>query len=370
MKQMIKTTAAAGTLALGLATSGAHAGTEVTYSSWFPGNSTLHTKVLTPFFDRISAATDGELTFKVFTDGTVAGGRATLQAVRDGIADMGLLATSYQPGELRTAAWLSEGSILVRDALVGAGAYNEMMFLNCPECLEEMAAQDIVPIAYHATPPYATMCNKPVTTAADMQGLRVRSIGSWASWGNAAGGVAVNMTVPEAYEGLERGQLDCVAGNPAWLIQMSLYDVVSDVNTMGIGTFAGGIPVNMNRRTWADLSPEQQDLMYREGALVAVDVALEFAAEDAQALAEAKDHGVSLIAPSDDLVTAFSEFAETEKTRMLALAEQRGIADAEAKLDTYLALLAKWEGIVDDLNGDRDAVAERIYTDVLAKAAQ
>ena len=127
MTKTIRTAAAAAALALGLAPQIVSAA-ELTYSSWFPGKSTLHAKAMDPFFARVTEGTGGAVTFRVFTDGTVAGGRATLQAVRDGVADMGLLATVYHPGELRTAAWLSEGSILVRDALVGAGAYNEMIF--------------------------------------------------------------------------------------------------------------------------------------------------------------------------------------------------------------------------------------------------
>lgn len=361
-----KTTLTAGAFAIALAPnlSGAE---EITYSSWFPGSSTLHTKVLTPFFDRVTAATDGALTFKVFTDGTIAGGRNTLQAVRDGLADMGLLATSYHPGELRTAAWLSEGSILVRDALVGAGAYNEMIFKNCPQCLDEMAEQGIVPIVYHATPPYKTMCNKPVETAEDMKGLRVRTFGSWASWVNAAGGNAVTMTVPEAYEGLERGQVDCVAGSAAWLIQFSLFDVVSHVSNLPIGTFAGGVPLNMNERTWSGLTDEQKTLLYREGVNAAVDVAIEFDAEDNQALAAAGEHEVAVIEPAADLQAAFDAFAETEVQRLADLAEQRGIENGDALLNTYLELLAKWEGIVDELDGDRDAVAARIYDEVMPK---
>lgn len=356
---------AASALAIALAPQFAAAGTEVSYSSWFPGSSTLHTKVLTPFFERVTSLTNGDVTFKVFTDGTVAGGRNTLQAIRDGIVDMGLLATSYHPGELSTAAWLSEGSILVRDALVGAGAYNEMIFKHCPQCLDEMEEQGIVPIAYHSTPPYKAMCNKPVETAEDMKGLRVRTFGSWASWVNAAGGNAVTMTVPEAYEGLERGQLDCVAGNPAWLIQFSLYDVVKSVSNMPIGTFAGGIPLNMNVDTWAALSAEQKNTFYKEGIYAAVDVAVEFKAEDDQALAEAGSHNVTVIEPAADLRAEFDAFAATEANRMRELAAQRNIANSEELLTTYLGLLKKWEGIVDELGGDRDKVAERIYQEAM-----
>lgn len=365
MKTQLKLNAAA--LAVALAPQIASA-EEISYSSWFPGSSTLHTKVLTPFFERVTEATGGDVTFKVFTDATVAGGRNTLQAIRDSVADMGLLATSYHPGELGTAAWLSEGSILVRDALVGAAAYNEMIFKHCPQCLDEMAAQDIVPIAYHATPPYKTMCNKPVESAEDMKGLRVRTFGSWASWVNAAGGNAVTMTVPEAYEGLERGQLDCVAGSTAWLIQFSLFDVVKDVSNLPIGTFAGGIPLNMNADTWGELSTEQKNIFYKEGIAAAIDVALEFDTEDKQALEQAPSKNVNVVEPAEDLKAAFAAFAATEVDRMKELAKQREIANSDELLTTYLGLLDKWEGIIDELGNDRDAIIARVYEEAMPTA--
>ena len=134
---------------------------------------------------------------------------------------------------------------------------------------------------------------------------------------------------------------------------------------MGIGTFAGGIPVNMNVDTWASLSPEQQDLFYREGAKAAADVAIEFAAEDDEAIMEPGDHDLTVTAPADDLTAAYDAFAQTEIDRMLELAEQRDIENAKELLDTYLALLTKWEGIADEIGNDRDAFAQRIYEEAM-----
>jgi TRAP-type C4-dicarboxylate transport system substrate-binding protein len=356
----------AAALALG-ATQMAAADTKLVYTSWFPGQSTLHTKVLTPFFERVAADSNGSISYELFTDGTVAGGRATLQAIRDGIADMGLIANLYYPAELRYSAFLSEGSTLVRDALVGAGAYNEKMLLNCPSCVSDFEEQNIVPIAFHATPPYVLMCNRPVTTAADMKGLRVRSVGAWAVWVDAAGGTSVNMTTQESYEALERGQIDCTIGNAAWLIQSSLFDVVSHVNTMKLGTYAGGVPLNMNRDTWADLDDAQREIIRRNAAGAIMDIALEFGKEDDEALAMAGDRKVTLIEPSEDLVALFARQGEAEVGRLLSLAAQRQVSEPDALLTKYRELLAKWEKIVDETGPDRDALAARLYDEVLAK---
>ncbi|WP_158967079.1 type 2 periplasmic-binding domain-containing protein [Chachezhania sediminis] len=148
---------------------------------------------------------------------------------------------------------------------------------------------------------------------------------------------------------------------------MSLYDVVKDVTDMGIGTFAGGIPVNMNADSGASLSPETQTMFYKEGALAAVDVAIAFAAEDDAALADAGEHGVNVVEPGESLTTQFSDFADTESKRLLDLAEQRGFENAEALQTTYKDLLTKWEGIVDELNGGREAITAKIYETAVPK---
>jgi hypothetical protein len=81
----------------------------------------------------------------------------------------------------------------------------------------------------------------------------------------------------------------------------------------------------------------------------------------------AGDRKVTLIEPSEDLVTLFAQKGEAEVDRLLALAAQRNVAEADALLTTYRDLLAKWEKIVDEIGPDRDALAARLYDEVLAK---
>ena len=53
---------------------------------------------------------------------------------------------------------------------------------------------------------------------------------------------------------------------------------------------------------------------------------------------------------------------------MKELAAQRDIANADVLLTTYLDLLKKWEGIVDELGTDRDAIIARVYEEAMPKA--
>jgi hypothetical protein len=81
----------------------------------------------------------------------------------------------------------------------------------------------------------------------------------------------------------------------------------------------------------------------------------------------AGDRKVTLIEPSEDLVALFARQGEAEVGRLLSLAAQRQVSEPDALLTKYRELLAKWEKIVDETGPDRDALAARLYDEVLAK---
>ncbi|MZR30691.1 C4-dicarboxylate TRAP transporter substrate-binding protein [Sneathiella litorea] len=367
MKSIFKATMAALSLLL-VGTQVATADVKLVYSSWFPGQSKHHTEVLKPFFDRIAAESEGAISYELFTDGTIAGGRATLQAIRDGVVDMGLIANLYHPAELKNSALLSElATFMIDDAMVGTAAYNEFILLDCPTCVQDYVDQNIVPIGFFSNPPYLLLCNKPVASHADLSGLRVRAVGAWASLIDAAGGSSVNMTTQESYEALERGQIDCTIGSADWLVQSSLFDVVTHVNTMSLGTYTGGLIIDMNAETWSELDEGQREIVLRNASLAVVDFSLVYIEESKATLSLADEKNVALLSPEEDLVAFYAERREKEINRVIALASDRGIEGAEAMLDRFSELVVKWQGIVEEVGHDRDALAARLYDEVYSK---
>src|SRR5690606_3248870 len=73
---------------------------ELIYSSAIPAKHPLHEFGLKQYFENVTKDTGGSLTFELFPGGTLASAKTTLNAVRTGSVDMGLLADIYNPNDL------------------------------------------------------------------------------------------------------------------------------------------------------------------------------------------------------------------------------------------------------------------------------
>lgn len=344
----------------------AHSQTKLTYSSWFPGASVIHAGVVKPYLDRVEK--DTGLKYEMFTDSTLAGGRDTMGGLKNGTFDMGLMATVYHPGELKTVVTIAEASLMAKNTYAAAGAFNELMLIKCTDCIEEFKRQGVRPLSFHVSPAYSLMCNKKIATLADMKGKRVRSASPFSAWVTNLGGIPVNLTSPETYEAMQRGQVDCVAGSGAWLDSMSLGDVVKFVSTQPIGGFAGGIHMAMSEKRWQTLTPAQRKSFLMNSAQAALDLNTNFARDDQSAIKKAVDSKkVELVQAAPDFLAADAKHRAGDADRVTKLAERRDVKDPAKLLADWQALLAKWEKIHADVKGDETAFRKKMDEEIFSK---
>lgn len=342
--------------------------TKLTYSSWFPGASVLHSGVVKPYLDRVQK--DTGLQYELFTDSTLAGGRDTMGGLKNGTFDMGLMATVYHPGELKTAVTIAEASLMAKNTYAAAGAFNELMLLKCADCADEFKRQGVRPLSFHVSPAYSLMCNKKIATLADMKGKRVRSASPFSAWVTSLGAIPVNLTSPETYEAMQRGQVDCVAGSAAWLNSMSLVDVVKFVSTQQIGGFAGGVHMAMSERRWQQLTPAQRKSFLAHSAQSALDLNTNFARDDQSAVKQAvAEKKVELVPAAPDFMAADAKHRAADAERVAKLAERRGVKDPAKLLADWQALLSKWEKIHADVKGDEAAFRQKMDEEIFSKIA-
>lgn len=351
-----------------LASPMAHSQDKLTYSSWFPGPSVLHAGVVKPYLERVEKETG--LKAEIFTDSTLAGGRDTLGALKNGTVDTGLLATVYYPGELKTVVMIAEASALAKNTFAAAGAFNELMLLKCPDCTEEFQRQGVRPLSFHVSPDYSLMCNKKITSVADLKGKRVRSASPFSAWVTSMGAIPVNLTSPETYEAMQRGQVDCVAGSAAWLNSMSLTDVVKFVSKQPVGGFAGGIHMAMSEKRWQALTVAQRKSFLMNSAQSALDLNRNFARDDQLAIKQAvAAKKIEWVEPAADLVAADAKHRAGEVERVIKLAERRSVKDPAKLLADWQSLLAKWEKIHADVKGDETAFRQKMNDEIFSKIA-
>jgi TRAP-type C4-dicarboxylate transport system substrate-binding protein len=370
---MIKSTLKAAVLALGLTLAAFPAAAQqskpLTYSTYLPPTHASNRYGLEPLFKAVEQDTKGSLKINLHAAGVLVGGKGTLAAIRDGLVDGGFVVSLYVQNEIPINTALSDLAFLVEDPLVAMGAVNETVLLDCPECLQEYRKYKLVYMGAYSTTPYVMICKKPVVTLADLKGLKMRAAGAvYGRWAAQMGGVPVNMPNAEAYEALERGQLDCVIGALGWLQTLSLWDVAKNVINVPMGAYFGGAFVAFNEDSWKKVKEADRAAFVKQLPAALARLAVGYAQDDIDVEAQAKAKGVQIRKPDQALLALLAEYRKNEMRNAAEAAKKRGVKAPEPTIDAFVKNLKKWEGIVAKTGHDpvkfEQALREEIYNKV------
>lgn len=151
---------------------------------------------------------------------------------------------------------------------------------------------------------YLTTTKVPVTTPADLNGLKLRvpdePMGR--AYGAAMGGTPTPMTFGEVYMGLKQGTIDGQENPLTNIIDGKLYEVQKYIHPTGhvLATQA----LFMSEASWQRLTAEQQDILLEEIRNTCAELSQQIADAEAANLQYVLDQGMELIEPD---VEAFKE---------------------------------------------------------------
>ena len=348
-----------------LAAFGATAATKIRFTNFGPSSS-ASARALEKYAELIKTESMGELAFEFYHGGTLASGRGTLGAVRDGIADAGTIVDQYTPRELATMLTISELALLGRDGLPMAGAVNQTVLIDCKSCRDSYRQHNVVPLAFYSNMPYGLMCSKPVTTRAEMKGLRIRAVGPFGVWAAAMGATPVNTDAAEGYEAMQRGQIDCVSGDLTWLKNYSYWDVAKFVTQVDAGTYHGALIFGINETTWNKLSAAHKALLIKHLPFLIAEVMRNSLGEQGEIMAAASaKHGVKVLKPAADLLAATEAHRGGEMVRAIKLAAGRGVKDPADIASNFLKNVEAWSAMpfvkTRDLNAFEAELRKRVF---------
>ncbi len=356
-------------LLIGLTSTNASAQTNLTYTNYLPPGHATNRYVLVPMFKTLEEETKGGVKVTLHPGGALVAGKGTLAAVRDGLVDGGFIVSLYAQNEIPLNTALSDLAFYANDPLSVMGAVNETVLLRCPDCLAEYKKHKIVYLGAYSTTPYKLMCRKPVASLADATSLRLRAPGNvYGRWAIRLGGVPVNIENAEAYEALQRGQIDCVIGALGWLETLSLWDVAKHVVDLPQGAYFGGAFLAWNANTWAALSETNKAALLQLVPTYLAKLAVGYVSDDAQVVTRSKTKGVTISEPDKSLVELLAAHKVDEVKEATAMAKKRGAKNAEIVIETFLQTLKKWEGISRETGTDEKkfeaALRREIYDKV------
>ena len=148
----------------------------------------------------------------------------------------------------------------------------------------------------------------------------------------------------------------------------SLKDVVTDMNTLAIGNYYAGFEWGYNVPFWQSISPENRRVLFNQMAYYLAEHRIEFDKDVEQAVQSAKDAGMTVVDPDETLTTALAEFVAADEATLIATAKERGVADPEAILASFKALIDNWDGLLAEVDTtDVEALATLARTEIYDK---
>ena len=253
--------------------------------------------------DEIKKRTDGEVEIKLFFGGALGKAQENLPLLQEGAIDIAMMSPGYFPAQLPFHA--APNSIPMAMSKVDeATELMERLMAEVQAFDDEARANGVKTLFFHHLNPYLLVCKDHIKGVADMQGKKMRT------WGKAlpqaveaVGATPVTLFLPEIYEGLARGTVDCIPFSVDLILNYKMYEVAKNVHEITI--WEG--PTNatwISLHAWDKLTEEQQTIIQ--------EVSLEAMRKDRDATIAA---GAAAIGELEAKGVVFHEFPAAEQAK-------------------------------------------------------
>ena len=250
------------------------------------------------FIEAVQSGSEGNIKITPFWQGSLGGAREMFDLVRSGAVDFGAIVTGFFPSDLPLSAVTNTLPMVFFDGEAVVAASREL-FKNNEHVVAELEANNLKPLIFRYLPNYRLTCGEPIRTMADLEGKRLLSYGAFVPiLMDAIGGVPVSMGLPEVYESLSRGALDCGYMHHGGTEFRKWHEVAPYISDLDFGVINAYV-IFMNLDRWNSMTPDAQKLI-EEAAAAASDRAI----ADMQ---EADDAGLQMMLDAGGERIAFEE---------------------------------------------------------------
>jgi TRAP-type C4-dicarboxylate transport system substrate-binding protein len=223
-----------------------------------------HAATLQWFADEFEKRTGGKHKIEIFWGGSVAGIRAIPEALESGVGDLGDVVAPYFQDQFLLNNIVSFHMPQPKNERE-LGKQLMAWYDQYPQFDAEMAAYNLKNIGWRPLEDYGLMCTKPIKSAEDFKGLRVRTYGSaLPRLFEALGATPVSMATPETYEALQRGILDCTPIGVTLARGYRFEEVAKYYIKFPLGANWGHF-ISVNLNTYNKLDEETRKILFQLG---------------------------------------------------------------------------------------------------------
>lgn len=333
------TTAAATTLIYGEA--GPNRGVRAEATKWF--------------VDQVAERSGGEVNIDVNWGGALFSEKVAVPSIRDGVADLGTVIGVYFPQDM-VAYGIADLPIPNPDPWVGMRATDALMRTN-EQIRDNLARQNLVYVGTYTTSAVQVGCKgKTIRSLDDIKGLKVRGVGAYGKVFHDLGATPVDMSVYEAFQGLDTGLIDCTQ-TYAYLVEALKFDEVFDSYTeLDFGQI-GALGIMMNKDSYDALTPQQQQAIMTAGEEMSDEFARLLTDANARSIRMLEDKGIPVLKISDEDRARMVEAGRKYIDEWIERANAAGL-DGQALVQEYTDLIARYARQRDEQGYPWEAKAE------------
>ena len=222
------------------------------WASFVSPKSTNNAVSVPNFAKAIEKASEGTLKIELFAGGTL--GKSPVQQltmVENGVSDIAEVVVAYSPGRFPELSMFELPFLTDNNVNAGMAAW-ELYEKKVLSDFDELMLVGII-----VSGPYGISANKPITSVADLKGLRLRAAGPIQNdMVTALGAVPVgNISAPSIAENISKGLIDGTLMAPGNLYNFRITDAATHHNfDLKLGSVAVIFP--MRRDTYKKLPPK------------------------------------------------------------------------------------------------------------------
>ncbi|TKB09599.1 TRAP transporter substrate-binding protein [Desulforhopalus sp. IMCC35007] len=223
------------------------------FSTWHPAVSREVQTVWTPMLEAIKDESSEKLTYTMYAGGALGKGPAHYEIVKNGMSDIGYFTATWTPGKFPLADALSMAMWI--DGKDKATAIGNELYAASPALQKEF--EDVHLLELNGCIQAFLWTRKPVTSLADLKGLKIRTPGGMQTrYIRNLGAEPVFMPLGDVYTSLDTGAIDGLVTCPPLVLAFKLYEVVKHGVVATFGCVTEGVV--MNKKKWNQLDSEKQ----------------------------------------------------------------------------------------------------------------
>lgn len=289
------------------------------------------------FSSQVAKRTQGRVKVQVFWGGSLVKLKEMAAAVKNGLADVGWVASSYHPAYTKLGGLYRAASLFaLLDDPIQATSRVLRVWETTPVLYEEYLGNNMVPIVQRYYDLFWIFSSKPINALVDLKGKRIRTVGDAQQVAFLAVGASPTfLPAGEIYSAMQKGIIDAVVLSPDTANRYKVHEVAKYASRWNLAfNFAQWC---MNLDTWKKLSWLDQMTVIQVGKETSMLIAELMDSERKTVIDVFKKEGISISDPSKQDIQKWESLPQVQEFRAKWIKEVEGMnMPGRQVMDIYL----------------------------------